>query len=163
MNLKPLRPASIPSAIEKAKHYRLLNEPFDAESTCRDVLAIQPDNQEALKVLVLSITDQFRGGSQRMQEAKDFLDQLKSEFDRHYFLGLVLERAGKSYLRLNTPESFDAAYDRLSQAMQHFEQAESLNDQMHDDAILRWNACARIIANNKLHPAPEGKYAAYGD
>ena len=31
--------------MEKALRYRLLNEPLQAESVCRDVLACDPDNQ----------------------------------------------------------------------------------------------------------------------
>ncbi len=37
--LKPLSPQAIPAALEKAKHYRLLNEPGAAESICLDILA----------------------------------------------------------------------------------------------------------------------------
>ena len=43
--LKPLSPDSIPNALEKAKHYRLLNEPWQAESIFRDILNIEPNHQ----------------------------------------------------------------------------------------------------------------------
>ena len=38
----------MPAALEKALRYRLLNEPVEAESICRDVLEVDPDNQAAL-------------------------------------------------------------------------------------------------------------------
>ena len=57
--LKPIEKGSIPRAIEKAERYRLLNEPVEAESICRDILDVDPENQKALVVLLLAITDQF--------------------------------------------------------------------------------------------------------
>ncbi len=36
--------------------------------------------------------------------------------------------------------------------MSCFEKAEPLRPPGHDDAILRWNTCARIIERNKLVP-----------
>ena len=44
---KPLSPEPCPAALAKAERYRLLNEPGEAESICLDVLAVEPDNQEA--------------------------------------------------------------------------------------------------------------------
>ena len=43
--LKPLSREAFPAALEKAERYRLLNEPLEAESICRDILAVDPDNQ----------------------------------------------------------------------------------------------------------------------
>ncbi len=85
-------------AMEKARHYRLLNEPIDAESIGRDILEVEPSHQEAIKTLILAVADQFVGGSQRVREARCYLDQIDSEFDRLYSAGLILERVGKSYL-----------------------------------------------------------------
>jgi hypothetical protein len=163
MRLKTLGNSAIPAAIEKAKHYRLLNDPFDAESICRDILEIEPDHQEALKVLILAITDTLVGGSQRVREARGYLERLTSEFDRHYLLGLILERVGKSYLSQTTAESAIAAYDRLSQAMQQFEMAQACHDGDHDDAVLRWNSCARLIEFHNLHPSSVEQNITYGD
>ena len=41
--------------------------------------------------------------------------------------------------------------------------AESLSDDQNDDAILRWNACARTINALKLEPRPDDNFIAYGD
>ena len=52
--LKRLSEEAIPAALEKATRYRLLNEPAEAESICHDVLQIDPENQQALVVLLLA-------------------------------------------------------------------------------------------------------------
>ena len=62
LELKRLSADAVPSARKRALHYRLLNQPVLAESICRDILAIDPDDQEALVTLCLSICDQFGVG-----------------------------------------------------------------------------------------------------
>ena len=37
-------------------------------------------------------------------------------------------------------------------AMELFERAEALLPAGNDDAVLRWNGCARVIHRNKLQP-----------
>src|SRR5262245_62132513 len=54
--LKPIDADAIPRALEKAERYRLLAEPEEAESICLDILAIEPDNQQALVMLLLALT-----------------------------------------------------------------------------------------------------------
>ena len=44
LELKRISKAAVPSALAKAERYRLLNEPEQAESICRDVLAVEPDH-----------------------------------------------------------------------------------------------------------------------
>jgi hypothetical protein len=51
--LKPLLKTAVPAALEKAKHYRLLNEAVEAESICLDIIEIEPDNQNALNMKFL--------------------------------------------------------------------------------------------------------------
>ena len=46
-DLKPLSRDAIDAALVKAERDRLLNEPGQAESICLDVLAVDPDNQQA--------------------------------------------------------------------------------------------------------------------
>ena len=80
--LKPLNHEAIPSALEKANRYRLLNEPGAAESIYLDILAIDPDNQEALVNIVLAMSDRFSKdygvGEGRIQ---DFLAKIISPND----------------------------------------------------------------------------------
>ena len=42
--LKRISPTGVERALEKAERYRLLNEPWDAESICEDILDIEPQN-----------------------------------------------------------------------------------------------------------------------
>ena len=59
MELKRLHTDAVPAALEKAEHYRLLNEPRAAESICLDILEIDSANQRARITLLLARTDQF--------------------------------------------------------------------------------------------------------
>ncbi len=154
---KPLTHEGIDKALQKAERYRLLNEPREAESICLDVLTIDPDNQRALVALLLSITDQFGhefGG--KIDAARQILPKLDGEYQRVYYSGIICERRGKMFLRVGAPGNGPIVYDWLTQAMEWYEKAESMRPAGDDTAILRWNACARII--NKypdIRPASE--------
>ncbi len=151
--LKNLSEEAVSAAIEKAKHYRLLNEPGAAESICLDILQIEPDNQEALITIVLAMSDRFSkdytvGGSQ----IQDYLSQITDDYKRAYYTGIIYERRAKATLSRNTPGSESTAYELFRQAMNWFEKAELIRPSGNDDVILRWNGCARIIMSNNLHP-----------
>jgi len=154
--LKPLSKEAIPAALEKAVRYRLLNEPGEAESICLDVLRADPENQEAIITLLLAFTDRFeKGYGVGDTQAKELLSRIKSEYDRAYYAGIFAERRAKAKLAQNTPDCRFQAYDLLQEAMNWFEKAEAIRPPGHDDALLRWNTCARIIAQNKLVPRAE--------
>ena len=154
--LKQLHKDAIPAALEKAERYRLLNEPGEAESICLDVLAVDLENQQAIITLLLALTDRFeKGYAVSDTQTKELLSRMKSEYDRAYYAGIVAERRAKAKLRQNTPDCRFQAYDLLREAMECFEKAEPLRPAGHDDAILRWNTCARIIARNNLIPRAE--------
>jgi hypothetical protein len=70
---RPIPHEFVARAIDKAEHYRLLNEPAEAESICLDVLGLEPENQLALGVLILAITDQFVDGAAATRRARQFL------------------------------------------------------------------------------------------
>jgi len=57
--LKPISRDSLDGALAKAERYRLLNEPTEAESICRDILEVAPANREARISLILALTDEF--------------------------------------------------------------------------------------------------------
>ena len=144
--LKPLARSAIPAALEKAERYRLLNEPLEAESICRDVLEVDLENQAALVTLVLALTDQFAFGlTQRIQEAKAVAARLQGPYEQAYYSGIIYERAAKAHHRRATPAAGNIAYELLCQAMSHFETAEQQRSAGNDDALLRWNTCARLI------------------
>src|SRR6266705_93563 len=154
--LKSLHKDAIPAALEKAERYRLLNEPGEAESICLDVLAVEPENQQAVITLLLALTDRFeKGYSVSDTQTKELLGRMKSEYDRAYYAGIVAERRAKAKLRQNTPDCRFQAYELFREAMQWFEKAETLRPAGNDDALLRWNTCARIIGRNKLVPRHE--------
>ncbi len=163
MELKSLHKSSVASAFEKAKHYRLLNDPENAESICLDILKVVPDHQEATEVLILALADQFDGGSQQVKQAQTYLNQLKNEFQRTYFAGLICERAARATLVTATPFSRSTAYGWFNDAMDHFAKAEALSPAGNNDAILRWNSCARSIQKHKLKPRADDNFVAYGD
>lgn len=151
--LKPLSKEAVPAALEKAKHYRLLNEPGAAESICLDILQVEPDNQEALITLVLAISDRF-GKDYAVGDAQiqNYLFRIRDDYRRTYYNGIVYERRAKATLNKGAVGSESTAYELFRQAMSWFEKAETIRPAGNDDAILRWNGCARIIMNNKLEP-----------
>ena len=154
--LKPLSAEAIPAALEKAERYRLLNEPAEAESICLDVLKADPDNQKALITLLLAVSDRFgKGYGVSDTQAKEFLARLEGEYERAYYAGILAERRAKAKLAQGTPGSKHYAYDGFRDAMNWFEKAEAVRPHGNDDALLRWNTCARIITQNKLVPREE--------
>ncbi len=151
--LKSLHKEAVPAALEKAKHYRLLNEPGAAESICLDILEADADNQEALILLVLAMSDRFaKGYAVGDSRIQDYLAKITDDYKRAYYTGIVYERRAKAVLRQNTHGADSTAYELFRQAMNWFEKAEAIRPAENDDTILRWNGCARIIMRNKLEP-----------
>lgn len=151
--LKPIHKDAVEQALEKAHHYRLLNEPAEAESICLDVLEVEPENQPALVALLLALTDRLtRGYAIGATRAKEVLPRIRDDYQRAYYAGIICERQAKARLSHGGPGSSHDAYEWLREAMEHYEQAEALRPAGNDDAILRWNACARIIMRNHLAP-----------
>ncbi len=154
--LKTLSPEAVPRALAKAERYRLLNEPGEAVSICLDALAIDPDNQEAIATLLLAITEQFEADPTRVSEAWKTAGQLTDEYERIYYTGIIHERRAKALLRHATPRGGPRAYEWLLEAMACYEKAEALRPSNNDDALLRWNACARLImSDQRLAPISE--------
>jgi hypothetical protein len=156
--LKPIVKEAIPRALEKAERYRLLNEPRLAESICLDILAIEPDNQQAIVTMLLAITDQFADGT-NVNKAKELLPRLQGEYEQAYYAGIISERRAKALFITGHLGSKTMAYDWFREAMSWYEKAEKLHPAGNEDAVLRWNTCARLINNNPdLIPAPEERY-----
>ena len=124
--LKPLSESAIPRAMAKAERYRLLNEPQEADSICRDILSADPDNQEVLAMLLLSITDQFARGSDRIvSEAHQVLDRLSGEYERAYYSGIVCERWVKAQLKGGGHTGSASGW--FLEALQWYQKAQLLN------------------------------------
>jgi tetratricopeptide (TPR) repeat protein len=142
--LKYISPAGIPEAITKVGLYRSLNEPEEAESICRDILAIEPRHQLALRLLGLAVTDQFAGGaSDRYREAELTFQQLDDPYERLYYAGILYERRAKAQLNAGLPPH--TLQPLFEQALRSFADAEKIRPVGNDDAILRWNRCVRLL------------------
>jgi hypothetical protein len=149
--LKALNPEAVPSAIEIAKRYRLLSEPHEAESICLDILAVAPGHQEALITLLLALTDKFSddGLKPAFEKAVDVVGQLADAYCKSYYTGIVYERRAKYHLKQEGPGAGAVAYDWFIKALKSYGEALSSCDPDNQDAVLRWNSCARII---NTHP-----------
>ena len=144
LKLKSISTNGIDEALAKAQLYRNLNEPEEAESICHDILDVDPENQAALRLLGLAVTDQFTGSTpDRHSEAEAAFLRLSDDYDRAYCLGLCFERRAKAQMRGQVPTQIWIG--GLHEAMRHFEAAEKIRPAGNDDAILRWNRCVRIL------------------
>lgn len=147
--LKPISKEGIPRALEKVERYRLLNEPSEAESICRDILEVDANHQKALVLLILTLSDQFSQGVTD-KEALTLLPKLQDNYQRAYYRGIILERMAKAALgRSSHGNQFDA-YEWMEEAMEAFEEAAKVRPPGNDDALLRWNACVRTIERHRL-------------
>lgn len=156
--LKRISADAIPAALEKAVRYRLLNEPMQAESICLDVLELEPENRDALVTLLLAITDQFdQHMGERVHRSYDVLERMADEYSRLYYEGIINERKAKAHLRRGGPGSGHHAFTLLRKAMELYDRADPISPEGNDDAVLRWNTCARIIMSHpEVEPEPEG-------
>ena len=154
--LKPISVESIPGAIEKAERYRLLCEPVLAESICLDILDADPQNARAITILLLAITDQFNASSSGdVNRARQLLPRLQNEYEMNYYAGIISEREGMAIFNRGITGGHFAVYEWLNEAMTYFEKAEELRPSGNDDALLRWNTCARMIMRFHLEPINE--------
>ncbi len=147
--LKSISHAGIAEALAKAELYRYLNEPEESESICRDILAIEPKQHLALRLLGLSITDQFMGGvSDRYREAEETFQRLTDAYERFYYTGILYERRAKAQLCVGqSPHTLLPLFER---ALNCFGEAEKIRPAGNDDAILRWNRCVRLLQSPTL-------------
>ncbi len=154
---KPISLQAVPKALERAERYRLLNDPVNAESICRDILAVDPDNLEADRMLILSLTEQFNQSmASRLRETRALASAIKDDYQRFYLSGLISERQAGAQKRRSSPGWGHIAYDLLREAMTWYEQATELRPIGDDSALLRWNTCARMISSHaNITPAAD--------
>lgn len=144
--LKSIAKQSVPRALERAERYRLLNEPREAESICLDILEIEPDNRNALRTLLLALTDQLasHGSGRHMDQAKKLLPRLPP-YEQKYYAGIIAERFARHQLDSGRPGANASAYFYLCEAMKYYDEAHELAPEGNDEAILRHNTCVRTI------------------
>ena len=153
--LKTLSPEAVGRALAKAERYRLLNEPGEAQSICLDALEVEPDNQEALTMLLLALTEQFDDDTASVTDAWSTVARLSDDYERAYYTGIIYERRAKARLRQGRPGCGPQAYEWLRTAMHWYEKSEAIRPAGNDDPLLRWNACARLIMRDR-HLVPIG-------
>lgn len=154
--LKPISRDSLDGALAKAERYRLLNEPTEAESICRDILEVAPANRDARISLILALTDEFTRDDRAFATAMAETANLESAYDRAYYSGIAWERRAKASHDAGRPGSSGRVYEWIVKALGLFEEAERLRPAGNDDPILRWNACVRFLERHKsLKPATE--------
>ena len=142
--LKSISKAGIAEAIAKAELYRYINEPEEAESICRDILAIEPEQQLARRMLGLAITDQFIGAAaDRYPEVLSIFESLRDPYERFYYIGLLYERRAKAQLLVGYAAHI--LLPLIEEAMRCFAEAEKIRPAGNDDSILRWNRCVRLL------------------
>jgi hypothetical protein len=157
--LKTISREAIPRAVQKAERYRLLNQSWATESICLDILQVEPGNQQVLIMLLLAITDQFGFESRELAgRAQEVRGRITDPYQKAYYAGIIDERLGHAQLAHAVMHAEAMAYESLMSAMEWFEKAEQLRQPGNDDAILRWNTCARTIARLRLPVTPEGQY-----
>jgi hypothetical protein len=154
---KPISIQSVPMALQKAERYRLINDPWSAESICHDVLTVDAENQQALVTLLLAITDQFPAGpTEGVRRAREVLPRITDEYKRAYYAGIICERCAKAQLQAGTFKSGDLPYHWLREAMSWYEKAQAQRPAGNDESLLRWNACVRLLASHpELRPRQE--------
>jgi hypothetical protein len=156
VRLKSISADAIPAALERAERYRLLNEPELGESICEDILAIEPEHQPALVMLLLALTDQFRGDRvDCVARAQELLGRLHGEYERLYYAGIIRERRALARINRGGPGSARPASVLIHEAMAYYERAETIRPPGNDEAILRWNTCARLVERQHLEPEVE--------
>jgi hypothetical protein len=144
LELKKISPEAIPAAIRTAEHYRDLNEPSEAESICRDILAVDKMNQMALRLFGLSLADQFTGhDTDPYNEAERAFASLADPYERLYYTGMLRERRAKAELRIGRPSYEVTAL--LGDALKCFDEAAKIRPDGNDEALLRWNHCVRLV------------------
>jgi tetratricopeptide (TPR) repeat protein len=144
--LKRLADKNLGAAIELAKHYRDLNQPEEAESICRDVLDVAPENVDALRTLGLALTDRFPTAWVTLfDEACTTFKKLPSEYERVYYVGIAWERYAKAQVVAGRAHNAIHAFET---AMAKFEEAAPLAAKDEPAPILHYNRCVRALTTD---------------
>ena len=115
------------------------------------------------KVLRNLLRDAVAGnGVQRFHQqvpakaAQEVLAKIKGDYEQAYYAGLIWERVGHARIREGGTAGGASAYHALREAMIDYERAIDVASPGNDDAILRWNTCARVIMQNpEVRPLPD--------
>ena len=159
--LKPISHESVAGALAKAERYRLLDEPAEAESICRDILAIEPEQPAR--------ADRPRSGAHRSDPARSQGLQPRPRYrrascNRPTIAPTMRASPGSAAPRPCTTPAPTAPATRLRMAGQSarpFRRSRTPAPAGNDDALLRWNTCVRFLARHReLVPASKEEPAA---
>ena len=142
--LKTIAKSGIDEALSKAQLYRYLNEPEESESICQDILAADPENQAALTAAgTRDHRPVPRLGFGPLCRSRSHIQGLSDPYKREYYLGILCERRAKAQVRAGRPSQ------RLGAAVRGSNEAFRVggDNQARDneEAVLRWNRCARLL------------------
>jgi hypothetical protein len=162
--LKKISPDAIPRAVQKAERYRLLNQSWATESICLDILEVDPGNQQVLVMLLLSLTDQFGAEPGELaRRAQTLLARLTDPYQQHYYRGIIDERLGHAKLAHAAMHAEAIAHRSFRMAMNAYDEAAAIRKPGNDDALLRWNTCARTIERLHLREETETYEPHFGE
>ena len=116
----------------------------------RTCLQADPSNADAVRTLILALTDSFQYhelGS--VSRAQDLVATLPSEYERAYFAGLVAERRARALLVRGGPGRACPRAICCARRCAPSNAPNRVKPSDNDDALLRWNACARLF---QRHP-----------
>ena len=89
-----------------------------------------------------------------LKAAQEVLAQIKGDYERAYYEGIIWERLGNARIRHGGAGAGASAYHALREAMDRYEKAMNSAIPGNDDAILRWNTCARVIMQDPTSDRP---------
>ena len=94
-----------------------------------------------------------------MRRARETLARLTDDYERAYYAGLICERLAKAALDHRAPGSRFIGLRRAARGDGVVREGGGDPPGGDDDAILRWNTCARLL-NQSPHIAPRGERCA---
>ena len=143
--LKRIPHEGIERALDEAERCRTFQRSEEAESICRDVLALEANHPRALELLGLALTDQFpRAWSRVFDEVLAVFERLPDERARVYHAGLAYERLAGVQLAHGQARTAVAS---LETALDFYERAEKLaSGDGKTEPVLRWNRCVRMLS-----------------
>ena len=134
----------------------MLNEATEAESICLDILQVEPQHQQALVMLLLALTDQFGDHAAGVAQEAEAIFPCSTTRTTRVLSRPDLGASRQGAARPGRTRTAASVYEWLSEAMDCYGQAEAIRPSGNDDAILRWNTCARILMRHPhLEPSPE--------
>jgi hypothetical protein len=86
------------------------------------------------------------------------LPRLAGEYERLYYAGIIWERRATARLDRGGAGSAHVVSPWMRTAMGFYEKAEAIRPPGNDDAILRWNTCARLCMRHRLGAEAEPSF-----